>query len=273
MRFASFVLITMSVFVDAKLRRFNHGRDLSPKDAGIYHTEAFEKLGKIFKKRMPKNDIELILDVSEVLSTYKPANDDTYNPYKTALESIHAIRNTNPKINFPNNFDKNLQNSIENSLLHVNKVSEDNVDAIVNQLATIHDDLDDMDFYGNNQVYKTIATAGVSIAIESTKLWHAAAYDSDHDFHEIVTKTAHRKLQTATPNPEVYPTTLPTFWVGGIIAADIVGFVEGALLSINSNATLLFLPIDLVGKALYRSISFSAGAALDASPPETNSTR
>ena len=222
---------------------------------------------------MPKDDIELILDVSEVLSSYKPANDDTYNPYKTALESIHAIRSTNPKIHFPKNFDNNLQNSIDKSLLYVRKLKEDNVDEIVNQLTSIHDDVDDLNFNGNNAVYKTITTAGVSIAIESTKLWHAAAYDNAHDFHEIVTKSAHRNLQTATPNPEVYPTELPTFWVGGIIAADIVGFIEGALLSLNSNATLLFLPIDLVGKSLYRSISFSAGAALNATPPESDSTR
>ena len=232
------IFLTSSYFFDI------YHLDLSPKDAGEYHTEAFERLGKIYKDRKPQSEVEVIMDVSTLMADYCPEGDLTYNPHRVTLETFFSPPTA---INYPENFDVNLKDSIDKTLSTVNELNELNVDEIVEQLKQIEKDLEGFDV--DVEAYRTLSLAGVSVAIESTKLWHSVVYDAEHDLHEAVTG-GRRNLQT-----------MPSFDVGEIISADFKGFIDGALEEIQKNSSLFFLPTDLIKKAVSSSIAASAAAA------------
>jgi len=244
MHVSCLLIIPILAVAEAKLNRFHEGPDISPKDAGAYHTEVFETLGEMFKNNEPENEIDIIVDLSNVMLSYCPEGDATYNPHRVTLERFNAA--PVDEITYPEEFDENFQKAIENTLRTVESLNEQNIDEVVDQLAGIQNELEKME--GSSiEAYQTLSLAGVSVAIESSKLWHSVVYDRNHNLHKLVVG-GRRKLQ---------------FWsLPSIIVADVNGLIEGALTELSGNATLFFNPVDLVSKSLLASISASAKAAL-----------
>ena len=196
--------------------------------------------------------------MSNILSTFTPEGDNTYHPHRVTLETFNALKNGPLDLKYPKQFNKDLKKSMEKTLDTVKKLNEVNIDEIVEELTLIQDDLDEMKVDKKNQAYHTLTLASVSIAIESTKLWHAAFHDPEHDFHKMVEVGKRRRLQHFyIPLPEIDMTK--------VINADIFGSVAGGLLELEKNSTLFFLPLEFVIKALLRSISFSSYAIFDIS--------
>jgi len=244
------------VSAEAKLNRFHEDEDFSPKNAGLYHTEAFETLGNIYKNDLPQDETDVIMDMSNIMSSYCPEGDNTYHPHRVTLETFNTLQNGPVGITYPDDFDHDLQKNIDLTFSTVKKLNELNVDEIVKQLTLIQDDLDDFEVTKENKSYHALSLASVSIAIESTKLWHSAFYDPEHDLHAMIHQGTRRRLQFLDVSA-----LLPSFDLTFIANADIYGAVAGGLAEINLNSTLFFLPVALVGKALLRSASYSAAAA------------
>ena len=211
---------------------------------------------------MPEDEIDIILDVSNIMSTFIPEGDHTYHPHRVTLEMFNSLQNGSLDINYPKEFDKQLKNSVESTLDIVSKLNELNVDEIVEELALIQDDLDDMEVDKKDQAHHTLALASVSIAIESTKLWHAAFNDPEHDLHTSVQNENKRRMQISTYVVPTDSIVFPSFDLSSAINGDIVGAMNGGLEVLQYNASVFFMPIDLVAKSLLYSIAGSAKGAL-----------
>ena len=200
------------------------------------------------------------MDVSTLMADYCPEGDLTYNPHRVTLETFFSPPTA---INYPENFDVNLKDSIDKTLSTVNELNELNVDEIVEQLKQIQDDLEGFDVDVDLEAYRTLSLAGVSVAIESTKLWHSVVYDAEHDLHEVVVSGGHRNLQLLSdlefPKPDLVT----------IINADIAGAIDGAFQVLSQNASVFFMPTDLIGQTFLYAIAGSAKGALASA---TNST-
>merc|ERR1712071_164733 len=101
--------------VNAEIGRFNEHRELSPKDVGAYHTDAFEKLGALYKEKLPKSKLDAIADISNIMSSYCAVDDHECKvyAYKTALEHFHSRpKNGLPKVSYPDDFDLKAKASI-----------------------------------------------------------------------------------------------------------------------------------------------------------------
>jgi len=244
MRFFLLSLIYAASLAEGKLEEYQYKRGISPNDAGAMHTAAFEELGNIYKNKRPSSDVEFMLNVGNVMSTFCPKDDPTYQPHRVAMQSFQKIQNGAQKITYPSDFDKNLQTSIENTFTAIKALNVLELDEVMGKLASIRSDLEEMDY--DKEIYHMLSLGGVSIAMESAKLWHSSIHDSEHDLHKTMTG-GNRRLQGFN---------LPI-----IVASDIVGFIEGGLTELVSNATAFFHPDDLIRKAVLESISTSAGSA------------
>merc|ERR1712071_453906 len=190
--------------------------------------------------------MDVIADVANVLSLYCPKNDPTFIPHKVALETFYTVKNKTGDINCPHDFDPSLKKMIDKTFSTVKAVNELNLEEKIADLIGIEKEIEAMEV--DNTVYQNMTLGTLSTAIESTKLWHSVFYDPNHKLHNIFTK-GRRRLQF--------------YDLGFIVHADIRGFIEGGLEELMNNATLFFLPIELTGKAIMKSISASAGWVVD----------
>jgi len=213
------------------------------------HTEAFEKLGQKYKNKRPDSELDLIMDVSDILSEYCPPNDSSYSPHRITMQTFQSLQNGVSEIEYPEDFDERVKGAMDKTISTVNKLNELNVDEIVQQLEEIHADLGEIDY--DTEAYHTMSMVGVSVAIESTKLWHAAVFDSSHDLHEAVTG-GHRQLQEDDGVASL----------SDIVLTDIASAMNGGLVEVSKNSSLFFMPADLIRKTLLASIAGSASAAL-----------
>jgi len=244
MRFFILSLICAATFAEGKLEQYQNKHGLSANDAGAMHTAAFEELGSMYKDKRPSSEVELMLDVGNVMTSLCPKHDPTYQPHRVAMKSFQKIQNGSQKITYPEDFDQKLKASIDKTLITVKALNVLELDEVIDQLDSIQKDLEEMEY--DSEIYRTLSMGGVSVAMESAKLWHSSIHDSEHDLHTMMTG-GNRRLQA--------------FNIPIIVAADIIGFVEGGLTELVSNATAFFHPADLIRKAVLESISTSAGSA------------
>jgi len=175
-------------YAHAELGRFNEHRELTPRDVGAYHTDAFEKLGQIYRSNKPKSKLDTMINISNILSSYCGVGDHRCkaNAHKTTLEQFYAAEQKRAETIYPSNFDETAQKSMELVLAIVRDVNENNFEESVMSLSQIREDLENMED-GNGHLAGAIATA--SIAIESTTLWHGVLTNPEHNLHETVTNT------------------------------------------------------------------------------------
>lgn len=191
--------ITLATVVQGRLSRILNSRDLVAEDVGAYHTDAFDVLGEKYSQKKPHRIDDMIEDFSEILAGYCPENDLTCasHAYQTTKEEFE-IANTgvSRELKYPADFDPRLQKSIETMILHIETIDELNLDEVLNSLMEIKEELEGMTDIKDD--YKHVGLAGVSVAIESTKLWHATKYDPSHPLHEMINyfdEQGNRRLQ------------------------------------------------------------------------------
>ena len=101
---------------------------LLPRDVGAYHTDAFERLGEIYKSEKPKSKLDTMIDISNILSNYcgEGNHECVANAHKATLQQFHAAEQKNTEISYPQNFDETAKKSMELILAIVNDVNENN---------------------------------------------------------------------------------------------------------------------------------------------------
>jgi len=256
MRLSLIPTLIVVTATEANLSRFNEHRDLSPKDVGLYHTDAFEKLGEIYKSKKPRNKIDAMKDVGNIMSAYCAVGDNECkaNAHITVLDEFYSVQDGLKNIVYPEDFDSTAKDSMELVLSLVRSVNEHNVDDVVNTLTQMQTDLENIK-NGKDHLIGAIAT--VSVAIESTKLWHSAINDPEHNLHDIVMMTIeNRRLQA-------YNIILPLYDGAKIIEADVTSTIIAFVSTNPSNYFQVVGPAKILIQMVLQSISGSAAMALN----------
>lgn len=169
-------------FAHGKTQR-QKNRKLEPRDAGEYHTKGFEQLAELYSEKKPSSKTELILDVSQIAASFCAENDHlcVSNAYKYTLEQFHEKKNQK-KITFPKSTDPKIKNALRKTEKLIMDKDLD-IDSLVAELTNIEDKLTDMKAVNEQQ--RVGALASVSVAIESSKLWHSVYNDKEHSLHEM----------------------------------------------------------------------------------------
>merc|ERR1712043_9969 len=102
------------------------------------------------------------------------------------------------------------------------------------------------------------ALATVSVAIESSKLWHSAINDPEHNLHEIVMMTIgnNRRLQE-------YNIVFPIYDGAKIVEADVTSTIIAFVTTNPANYFQVVGPAKILVEMVLQSISGSAAMALN----------
>jgi len=198
------VVLTAASAVHGKQNEISSTRKLTPEEIGAYHTEAFDLLGEKYSKEKPKHVSHFARDLVEILSGYCSEDDSEckLRAYQATREEFHsAIRGTQPEIIYPEDFDDKLKNSINMIFEKVENINELNLDEVLQSLEEIKEEIEGMNVTDENHRYAGLV--GVSVAMESSKLWHSTHYDEAHPLHDMIhafdPQTGHRRLQFQLP--------------------------------------------------------------------------
>lgn len=166
-------------------------RKLRPEDAGLLHTDAFEKLAEMYTDREPRSRTDIMMDISKVMEGYCDEDDSVCKnmAYESTLKSFHADIPTMDEINYPEYFHSGLKTSFNKIGDTLKELTHDNLDDVVDTIQEITNEMRDMEDVDANQ--RTIALSSASIALESTKLWHNV-------FHSEEDNNLRRRLQGLT---------------------------------------------------------------------------
>lgn len=258
MRLHLISLVTAFGYANADLSKFNEHRELEPRDVGAYHTDAFEKLGKIYRSNKPNSKLDTMINISNILSNYCGVGDHACqaDAHKTTLEQFYVAEQQRTETIYPKDFDETAQKSMELVLAIVRDVNENNVEESIVSLSQILEDLESME---DRQGHLAGAIATASIAIESTTLWHNVLTNPEHDLHETVTDTLELRRH-GDRRAQLYVVDSAR-----IIEADVLAAVSAF---VSTSPINLFDIVDLDGpKKIYEemvlaSVAASAAAAV-----------
>lgn len=179
-------LVLTLTAVDARLGQNKRIRLLTPKSMGALHQDAFEKLGEKYSTHKPKNELEVAMDVVDIVAQNCPENDTfcVSNVSQAALQEFDDTQQERKEIVYPDSFDGNVKALLERSYDLIDLIEEEGLNEVLRQLSILEDDLENLQNIDEHS--KMVGLTGLSIAAESTKLWHAAVHNRDHPFHEMI---------------------------------------------------------------------------------------
>jgi len=168
---------------------------LTPEDVGLVHTDAFEQLTDLYKDtdNLPKSKIELMMQVSEIMEGYCDEDDTSCRnlAYEATMKEFNIEKLRNPsEIAYPDDFHAGLKGSIDQMFETIKQIDEHNVDEVVDTLNEITNQMKDLEDV--NALHQAVALSTMSVAVESTKLWH----------NVLITEKEHplRRLQIDIPD-------------------------------------------------------------------------
>ena len=195
---------------------------LEPKDIGAYHTKAFEMLGEKYKSGPPQDSLDVMMDMSNILSNFCHKEDPICETriHEIMLKGFQMYRHGPPEVHYPEDFHPELKDHIHMVNETIGLIHGENLDEILDTLTEIHENI--LGLQNVNDAHKAIAVGASSIAIESTKLWHETFWQDDHPLHTYLQShgSGSRKLQDIVLNFNYIPI---------IIRTDILGSINGTL--------------------------------------------
>jgi len=213
---------------------------MKPTNVGDFHTDAFHKLGEVYSEKGPSSDFELMQNIGEVMASFCPSQDTLCDAfvYKATIEEFFVASNGGPQIEYPKGFNEDLKEALDITENMINTLNADNVYEVVDELEVIIDDIESMKSINSDE--QNLAIASVSVAKESTKLWHDAMTDSDHKLHNLVMdKAKHFRRRRLDESPELITIEFEgIYWDGlfgsggllqGVVKADYRGTLNGGL--------------------------------------------
>lgn len=200
MRLGLLGLFTLAAIAEAKLagKKKDEGMKLKPSDVGRLHTNAFDKLGEILNTRKEMSEVELMMEVSKISSTFCPKGDSECeaHAYKATVTEFDRAKKGNRVIEYPRNFDgkvRALMNRMHRTLRGYDGKDQEKVMGKLYDIQNKLENMKDVD-----TLSQTTGLVTISVALESTKLWSSAHQEETHPLHRSLA-TAHnqrdRKLQ------------------------------------------------------------------------------
>jgi len=247
-------------------------KNTKPSEVGQIHNAAFETLGDLYSEEKPSTTVEVMSDLSGIISSLCPAGDILCDAmtYKAVLQEYHTANNKENQINFPKEFDERLKDSIlmaETTVMSLDDRDHVEVEAM---LSVLQDDVQQLENVKPDEQALTIAS--LSVAEESTKLWYDVYTNPENSLHGIVAnKIEHRRRMQEDEEDTIVSISIEgRLWSGifelvrGSILADFYGTIKGGLSvlsSIPSNPVLIwpwYWPSSVASVALFHAIPASA---------------
>ena len=153
---------------------------------GLLHTDAFEQLAELYKDKKPDTKLDLMMDLSGIMAGYCEEDDEACKSlaYEATLTKFHSKRIAPEEVKYPEMFDTRLKKSIDTMFEVIKEIDEGNVDDVVDSLIDITNEMRDMEDVDSFQ--RELTLSAISIAVESTKLWHSVHItDKDHPLRRL----------------------------------------------------------------------------------------
>lgn len=183
--FTLFTLVAVTNAIQKDVRR------LKPEDIGPLHNDAFEQLTELYRNQenVPKSKMDLMMDLSQIMEGYCNEDDTSCRnlAYEATMKEFSAKRGRDPsEIEYPHDFHRGLKESIDNMFETIKLIDEHNVDEVVDTLNEILVEMKDIEDV--NVLHQAVALSAMSVAIESTKLWHNVHFvEKDHPLRRLQT--------------------------------------------------------------------------------------
>ena len=202
------ILSASIVLTRAALPKFHDSRNLSPDQFGLYHTDAFDRLGEKMTLYPPSDKEGAMQQLEDILSSY--CFDDNEECMLNAHRSI--VQTEDLSLNFADtqkleNLDTSIKLYLDSVYAEILSIESKGFERVMESLLSIENEMNGM--RGINEEDKRLGLAATSIAIESTKLWNRVLSDTDHPLHLLqnVSNLAaknnnlrHRNLQASIEN-------------------------------------------------------------------------
>jgi len=224
MRFIQILIAFAIIFVpntSSALRSHKHdSHELKAEDLGIYHNQAFDKLGELLANlAVDADDHQVFQHAVTAVASFCDSEDkeckrQSYEVTKEAFNYEDYGSQRNAVVSLPESFDENLKKSIENVYENVRLLNTNDPESVLETLNGILDDT--MNVKTPNEVDKIVAIGITSVAIASTELWTSLRSTSDPRKLALLRHCeARRCLQGSSES--------------GVIQADMDGAKEGAI--------------------------------------------
>lgn len=239
-------------------------RELRAEDVGAYHTEAFETLAEKYAESKPKNELDLMMDISGILADYCPNNDSTCrsNAYKATMKQFHASQNKGD-FKIPESLDNRVREKLDEAFDIIDTIDDENVKSKVESLNVIQNEIADLkDISPTDQM---VGVASLSVAQESASYWTESFNDPNHPFNGLLVNIENdstRRLQV-TGNL-TWDLFFPLKW-SDVISADTKGAIDYSITAVESKPNLVFNFAELFLALLAGALPASAAVAFNTS--------
>jgi len=157
-------------------------KDLTHDFVGEYHTKAFDKLAEKYASKKPTSKQEIVEDMLEAFdSLCDEGTCAEYDPNQLRNEFFRTSKHGKHELHLPKNIHPKLSESVTNVEEVIGRLDEHNIEEVVDDLTAMKHEIED--FEGLDEGHKLSTLVGISVAIESSKLWHSVHFDEDHPLH------------------------------------------------------------------------------------------
>lgn len=246
MKFTLAAFIGSFALASAKLGAKN--RELKAENVGAYHTDAFEALAERYSyaSQRPKSELDLMMDVSDILSGYCAESDSTCRSgaYKATLKQFHVGR-TGEQFVIPESMDQSVREHLGKAFDVIDTISPENVDEKIQLLSKIQNDIADLEDVSQSD--KMIGVASVSVAQESAKYWTNAFTDKQHPFSSMLNRIGDTPVKTINEHDRRLQVSGNLTWqdffpidYSEVITADTQGAMDYSIEAVNEKPNLVF---------------------------------
>eukprot|EP00594_Rhizosolenia_setigera_P006863 CAMPEP_0178945558 /NCGR_PEP_ID=MMETSP0789-20121207/3800_1 /TAXON_ID=3005 /ORGANISM="Rhizosolenia setigera, Strain CCMP 1694" /LENGTH=277 /DNA_ID=CAMNT_0020625459 /DNA_START=3 /DNA_END=832 /DNA_ORIENTATION=- len=200
MKFSHSIILLTITNVAATTTKFSRSLKVA-EDAGAAHTDAFRRLGEKYAQKKPDSKLDLVMDVAEITASYcdnyyedklSSSEDDFERKecyYKAHDKAFQTFSDSNPseklEPEFPQDMHPFVVDTINEMHAIIDGLHEDNLDDVIDALLDLKEEINNTDSDNLNEAHKVAASVGLSVAVESSKLWHSVLTDVDHPLHEM----------------------------------------------------------------------------------------
>jgi len=168
--------------ITAELPKIRSLKEIAPEQIGLYHTEAFERLGEKYLSINPKNLFDVEKDMIDIMSSFCLDDECGSIARRNMLEEV-PFHVKNVKEVYPENLDPRLKKYLESFESTIRSIDTHDAEEVVAALSLIQDELRESPTINKDE--KNLALAAGSVAIESTKLWSSVLSNPKHPLNKI----------------------------------------------------------------------------------------
>jgi hypothetical protein len=236
-------------------------------DVGQMHTDAFEKLAEMYAVKKPTDRKDMMNDSVTLMQSYcaEEFKSECEDYVKGVTETQFDITAMGPKTELSYPKDDTFSPELQKSLAKVNSIvssvkGSDDIDDAVSELAAVKKEVEEMKDVTEEE--KLAVLISISVASESSKLWHSVYTDPKHILHGLHTpayfsgNNGERRLQEEEEEEEEEEESEEIDFTS-VINADIDAAIEAATAAIET-----FDPVNITISAVTAAVPASISALM-----------